>query len=129
MELNLLKYLMNTQTNKILIFLVLILIASCKEKSLDANDDFSITVINQTNEDLPKVWICGASGTKSWYFPNIKPGSSVKHTFSLRKDFNVPDGDITITIFTSLTDSTLIQTGYFKDYKFQGPKNFRYAVL
>ncbi len=114
--------------NKCFLFLVLVCIASCEKSTPGRQDDVRMIVTNKTDQDLLKVWIRGANGKRSWYYQNIKPGISVGLTFNVREHFNMPDGDVTITAFTSATDSLQLKTGYFTDYKYQGPPSSTYFV-
>ena len=123
-----LKYVILRGLNKVFLSLGLILMASCEESTPGRTDDIRMIVTNKTDQNLLKIWIRGADGTRSWYYQNIEPGISVGLTFNVREHFNVAQGDVTITAFTSPTDSLQLKTGYFTDYKYQGPPSSTYFV-
>lgn len=113
---------------KLLLGLLFLSVLACKDDFSEEKYNVKLDVTNRTEKVIPIIKVDGANGAKTWLFKNVSPGQTESVLFNIKDDFKTPEGGIILTAFLSKSDSISLNTGYFTNYQYQGPKPSSFGV-
>lgn len=112
--------------NLLLILLVLSLFG-CKDNFSREKYDVSLYFENATQTNLI-LSVTEVNNKIKWTDKEILPNESFTISFNIKKDIGIPEGGFVYKAYFSDGDSTVINTGYFTNYQFQGKNPAYYKI-